>query len=430
MNETVEPAGQPTQHRTNPVTAADSRRPWYRRPKWAAGAAACLAAVGVFGIGAPMAVAATTTGTPSTSVVSVTADSSAGSTYRASAYGDGFGGWGGYDTSNGYGSTTTQSAATTASTSQSTGIVLIDTVLGYEGAAAAGTGMVISSDGFVLTNNHVVEGSTKVSVTIASTGETYTATVVGTDATDDVALLKLQGASGLDTVTVDKDDTENAGDAVTAVGNASGGGVLMAADGTIAALDASVTTAAEGAVASETLNGMIQISAQIVAGDSGGALLDSNGEVIGMTTAASSGTADVTGFAIPIETALTLAQQIANGDESGSVTIGYPAFLGIGIGRSDAVGGPSGGYGGYQAQTGTSSGVSVGGVYEGTPAESAGLAAGDTITSIDGTTVTDAGSLTAALSSHEPGDVVSITWVDTTGATQSASVTLAAGPVA
>ena len=204
----------------------------------------------------------------------------------------------------------------------------------------------------------------------------------------------------------------------------------MAADGTIAAVDASVTTAAEGAVASETLDGMIQVAAQVVSGDSGGALLDSDGEVIGMTTAASSGTADVTGFAIPIETALALAQQIANGDESGSVTIGYPAFLGIGIGQSNAAGGPGGRYGGYQAQTGTSSGVSVGGVFDGTPAERAGLAAGDTITSIDGTAVTDESSLSAIIASHEPGDVVTVTWVDTAGATQSASVTLAAGPAA
>ena len=220
MNETVEPTGQSTQHRTTPVTAADSRRAWYRRPKWAVGVAACLTAVSVFGIGAPMAVAASTTAAASTSVVTVPAHSSAGNTYRASAYGDGYSGWGGYDTSNGYGATTTQSPATTASTSQSNGIVLIDTVLGYEGAAAAGTGMVISSDGFVLTNNHVVEGSTQISVTIASTGQTYTATVVGTDAADDVALLHLQGASGLDTVAVDSDDTESVGDAVTAVGNA------------------------------------------------------------------------------------------------------------------------------------------------------------------------------------------------------------------
>ena len=184
-------------------------------------------------------------------------------------------------------------------------------MLGYQDAAAAGTGMVVSSGGLVLTNNHVVAGSTQISVTIASTGETYTAKVVGTDATHDVALLQLQGASGLDTITIDQDDTENAGDAVTAIGNAHGGGVLMAADGTITKLDSTVTTAAEGAAQGETLDGVIQIAAQVVSGDSGGALLDADGEVIGMTTAASSGTADITGFAIPIESALTLAQQMA-----------------------------------------------------------------------------------------------------------------------
>jgi S1-C subfamily serine protease len=286
--------------------------------------------------------------------------------------------------------------------------------------------MVVSSSGLVLTNNHVVAGSTQISVTIASTGETYTAKVVGTDATNDVALLQLQGASGLDTIAVDQDDTENAGDAVTAIGNAQGGGVLMAADGTITKLDSTVTTAAEGAAQGETLDGVIQIAAQVVSGDSGGALLDADGEVIGMTTAASSGTADITGFAIPIESALTLARQMANGDESGSVTIGYPAFLGIGIAQPTA----DSRYGGYRQQTAGDSGVTVGGVFEGTPAERAGLAAGDTITAVDGTTLGDATSLSTILASHEPGDTVTVTWVDTTGDTHSASVTLIAGPVA
>ena len=265
------------------------------------------------------------------------AQSSVQNSYRGSESADWHGPSGAYRNPYGSAAITTQAAATTASESESTGIVLIETVLGYEDAAAAGTGMVVSSGGLVLTNNHVVAGSTQISVTIASTGETYTAKVVGTDATHDVALLQLQGASDLETITIDQDDTENAGDAVTAIGNAHGGGVLMAADGTITKLDATVTTAAEGAAQGETLDGVIQIAAQVVSGDSGGALLDADGEVIGMTTAASSGTADITGFAIPIESALTLAQQMADGDESGSVSIGYPAFLGIGIGQSTVI---------------------------------------------------------------------------------------------
>ena len=382
---------------------------WYRRPGRVTLIAACLTAVGALAIGSAWGASGSMTSAASASVVSM----------RSSGYG------------NPYGSaaTTTQSAATTASGSESTGIVLIETVLGYEDAAAAGTGMVLSSGGLVLTNNHVVAGSTQVSVTIATTGETYVAKVVGTDASHDVALLQLQDASGLDTITIDQDDAERAGDAVSAIGNANGGGVLLAADGTITKLDSTVTTSAEGAAEGETLNGVIQIAAQVVPGDSGGALLDADGEVIGMTTAASSGTADITGWAIPIESALTLAQQMANGDESGSVTIGYPAFLGIGIGQSTA--GSSSRYGGgYRQQTVAGAGVSVGGVFDGTPAARAGLAAGDTITAVDGATLRDETSLSTILASHEPGDSVTLTWVDPTGDTHSASVTLIAGPVA
>ncbi|GAA1967121.1 S1C family serine protease [Microbacterium deminutum] len=434
MNESVE-STESMQPRTTPQREVVGRHPWYRRPGRIVGVAACLAAVGVLGIGASVAAAASTsspTSAASASSATVLAQSSARDPYRGSAYADWYGDSGayGYGTPNAGGWSTTQSPATTASASESKGIVLIDTVLGYDNAAAAGTGMVVRSDGLILTNNHVVEGSTQISVTIASTGQTYTAKVVGTDATDDVALLQLQGATGLDTVAIDQDHTESAGDAVTAVGNAEGGGVLMASTGTITALDSSVTTASEGPVASETLNGVIQIAAPIVSGDSGGALLDADGEVIGMTTAASSGSADITAFAIPIGTALTLAQQMANGDGSGSVTIGYPAFLGVGIGQSAAIGGPDSGYNGYGSQNVTGSGVSVGSVFAGTPAESAGLAAGDTITAVDGTTVTDGSSLSAIMASHKPGDAVTVTWVDTAGATHSASVTLTAGPVA
>jgi S1-C subfamily serine protease len=434
MSEPIEPADESVQAGNAPVSEAARRRPWYRRPVGIVGVAACLAAVGAFAIGAPVAVAANATGTTSTSAVASPAESNL--PYGTDPYGDYYGnydgGSGGYGDTSG-GTSTTQTDTTTATASESKGIVLIDTVLGYEDAKAAGTGMVIDSSGLVLTNNHVVEGSTEITVTIASTGKTYTAKVVGTDATNDVALLQLQGASGLDTITVDQNDTESVGDAVTAVGNAEGGGVLVAADGDITALDASVTTSAEGSVASETLNGMIQVDADIVSGDSGGALLDADGEVIGMNTAASSGTANVTGFAIPIETALALAQKMANGDESGSITLGYPAFLGIGIGQSTTGMLPGGRYGddGYGSQsTATDSGVSVGEVFEGTPAASAGITAGSTITAIDGTAVTDSSSLSTIMASHDPGDRVTVTWTDAAGTSHSAAVTLVAGPAA
>ncbi|PZQ88193.1 MAG: septum formation initiator [Leifsonia xyli] len=398
----------------SPLGAASPRRPWYRRPL----PVACTAAAAVVLIGGTLVL-----GAPLSSLGSAAASTQAlvaGPGQRApgsSGIGGSFGGAAASDS--------TVADATTADADESTGVVLIDTELGYQDAAAAGTGMVLTSDGLVLTNNHVIEGSTEITVTVASTGETYTATVVGTDVEDDVALLQLQGASGLATVDID-DDAETVGDDVTAVGNASGGGVLMAADGEITALDTTVTTSAEGSVAGETLDGMIEIVADVVAGDSGGALLDDEGEVVGMTTAASTGTATTVAYAIPIEDALAIVDQILAGDESNGVELGAPAFLGVGIASTQSTSGNGGRSGGST----TTSGATIAGVYADTPAAEAGLEAGDTITAVDGVAVADADALSELLSGYQPGDAVTITWTDTTGASYSAMVTLIAGPAA
>jgi S1-C subfamily serine protease len=167
----------------------------------------------------------------------------------------------------GYSEATPVSSTTTEA--QSKGVVLINTVLPYDNASGAGTGMVLTASGQVLTSYHVVEGASTIKVTVAATGKTYRATVVGSDQTADVALLQLQGASGLATIKIDNDAT-SVGDKVTAVGNAGGTGTLTAAKGTIVSLKASITTAAEGPVASETLTGMIETTADVVSGDSGG----------------------------------------------------------------------------------------------------------------------------------------------------------------
>jgi S1-C subfamily serine protease len=305
-------------------------------------------------------------------------------------------------------STSDQSAATAASADQQVGVVTITSTLGYQNASSAGTGMVLTANGLVLTNNHVIEGSTSIEVTIESTGVTYVATVVGTDASSDVALLQLQDASGLATVALDDDSGASVGDAVTAVGNAEGGGDLLAAPGTVTALDQTMTASTDGSSA-ETLSGLIESSAAVVPGDSGGPVFDDEGEVIGMTTAASSSTVDTVAYAIDIEDALVIANQIQSGVASDTVTIGYPAFLGISLGSSsEAV---------------------VAGVLEGTPAATAGLVAGDVITAVDGVAVSSASSLSDLLGAHAPGDTVTLTWtVATTGATASAPVTLIAGP--
>lgn len=314
----------------------------------------------------------------------------------------------------------TQSAATAATDAQKTGVVTIVSTLYYsETSQAAGTGVVLSSSGEILTNNHVVEGATSIEVTVESTGETYRAEVVGTDATDDVAVLRLVDATGLATASFD-DDALAVADVVTSVGNAEGTGDLVAAAGTVTALDQSITVGNEGTGTSENLSGLIEIDADVVSGDSGGPLIDAEGEVTGIVTAASSGTTDITGFAIPIDTALTIATQILAGDESGNVSIGAPAFLGVQLATT-----PSG-----AAQPGTqvAGGVVLGGAIEGTPAAAAGLAAGDVITSVDGVAVATADALSAAIAAHEVGDSVTIGFTTAAGVATSVVVTLMAGP--
>jgi len=330
----------------------------------------------------------------------------------------------------------TQSASgSTATDAQSTGIVLINTVLAYQSAKAAGTGMVLTSDGEILTNNHVVAGATSISVTVASTGKSYDAKVVGTDATDDVAVLQLSGASGLKPANIDSSANVNVGDAVTGVGNAGGTGTLTAAPGTVTALDQTITTQAEGAAASETLHGLIETDADIQSGDSGGPLYNADGAIIGIDTAASVGGTQTQGYAIPIGDALQIVKQVESGHETESVSIGYPAFLGIEVGQS--AGGDQSGYGafnGYGSQSGAVqqpvAGAPVAGVISDGPAAAAGIVAGDTITAVDGTAIGSADALTSTLAGYKPGQSATITWTDASGASHSASVTFAAGPAA
>lgn len=316
------------------------------------------------------------------------------------------------------GSEPTALATTAATSSQQVGLVTIVSTLGYADATSAGTGIVLTSDGTILTNNHVIVGATSIEVTVESTGATYPAQVVGTDATADIAVLRLTGASGLATATIATDGVA-VGDAVTAVGNAEGGGSLVAAAGTVTALDATVTTQDEVTGETETLDGLLQIDADVVSGDSGGAVLDASGAVVGMTTAASSGTSSISGYAITIDRARSIADTILAGTATGTVTIGYPAFLGVEVGVGS----------GRPGVTTTTDGALVGGVIDGTPAQQAGLAAGDTITALDGVAVGSADALSTILAGHVPGDQVTVTWTSgTTGASRTATVTLIAGP--
>jgi S1-C subfamily serine protease len=313
-----------------------------------------------------------------------------------------------------------RSTALTAKTSSSpnAGIVVIDTGLGYEDGQAAGTGMVLTSSGEVLTNNHVIAGATTVRVVLPSTGRTYTASVVGYDVSDDVAVLRLHGASGLDTVTIGDSSALSVGQTVRAVGNAGGTGSLTSATGTVTGLGRTITASTENG-RSEQLTGLVETNAALQPGDSGGPLVDSSGRVVGMDTAAStssggfssyaSNTSD--SYAIPIDPALSIVRQIENGDSSATVHVGGTAFLGV------------------QVESGQDgSGAAVAGVVSGGAAEDAGLAAGDTITAIDGQPVESAEAVSTALAGKSPGDEVSLTWADGYGSQHSASVTLGSGP--
>jgi len=312
-------------------------------------------------------------------------------------------------------------------------LVDITTTLGYQHAEAAGTGMVLTSTGEVLTNNHVVAGATSITVRDIGNGRTYSAKVVGYSDTNDVAVLQLTGASGLATVSLGNSATVAAGQPIVALGNAEGkGGTPALVTGTVTSTGNTITAVDDADGVQEHLVGMIQTDADIEPGDSGGPLVDSAGQVVGMDTAASSSSSTgygttaaqkTTAFSIPIDRAISIANQIEAGKSSATVHIGATAFLGVEIDSS-----ASGSGAGASGLGETTSGVSVAGVVPGTAAARAGLAAGDTITAVGGHHITSASDLQKVMEEYHPGDKVRVEWSGTFGQTQAATVTLAAGP--
>ena len=306
--------------------------------------------------------------------------------------------------------------ANTRSTAIGTGFVVIDTNLAYQGEQAAGTGMVLTSSGEVLTNNHVIRGATTVKVVVPATGRSYTASVVGYDVSDDVAVLQASGASNLKTASLGSSSTVDVGEPVNAVGNAGGTGRLTSATGTVTGLARAITVNNDQG-GSERLTGLIETNAAVRPGDSGGPLLNAGGQVVGMDTAASVGyggqqSATGDGYAIPITKALSIAEQIQSGDASATVHVGGTGFLGVEVAANSYAG----------------SGAVVASVVPGSPADAAGLVVDDLITSFGGHAISSPAGLTAIVMTQKPGTPISATYVDQTGATQTTTVTLASGP--
>ncbi|MEV6282126.1 trypsin-like peptidase domain-containing protein [Kribbella sp. NPDC051770] len=360
----------------------------------------------------------------------------------------------------------------------SPGLVNINTVLGFEGARAAGTGIVLTPDGEVLTNHHVVQGATQISVVDVGNGKTYQASVVGYDDSHDIAVLKLKDASGLQTAKIGDSSTVKIGDDVVGIGNAGGkGGQPSYAPGDVTALNQAITATDESGQNPENLTGLIATDANIQAGDSGGPLANSAGEVIGVDVAGSGGNGNqggagqtafdpsapgfgdggfgqgngfgqgdggfgdgqsqgnggfgngqsqgdggqsqgdgggsgqTQGFAIPINQAMAIADQIEAGQSSADVHIGDSPILGITV------------------LTNGDQGAVVNDVVANGKAAAAGLSAGDVITALGGKTIDSPEALSTALNEHHPGDKVAVTWTDQSGQRHTADIELTTGPV-
>jgi S1-C subfamily serine protease len=319
--------------------------------------------------------------------------------------------------------------AVSTSFADSTGVVDIDTFTtrtglhqGPDFPLGAGTGMIITASGQVLTNNHVIEGATRIQVTIPG-GGVYVARVLGADPTDDVALLQMEGASRLRTITIADSSTVRLADRVVAVGNALGkGGDPAVAPGSVWGLDQSIEVRdVRGEL--DPLDGVIQVRAAVRPGDSGGPLENEDGDVVGMITAAdahTSGAASRVAFAIPSNDAIGIVQRIRSGESGTSIVIGDAGYLGVRVQDLSSATASSLGLS-------TGEGAFVASVMIGSPAAGIGMQGSSVITSVDGHAVASADDLGPLIHFHSPGERIDVTWVDTAG-THTASAALVAGP--
>lgn len=317
--------------------------------------------------------------------------------------------------------TVTAGLASAASAPIGTGVVVINTNLAYQGGKAAGTGMVLTSSGEILTNNHVIRGATSIKVLVPGSRHSYAAKVVGYDLSADVAVLQASSAAGLKTIATDSSSRLKIGQPVTAIGNAGGTGSLTSSTGKVTGLGRSITVNDDQG-GSESLTGLVQSSAPLQPGDSGGPLLDAAGRAIAMDTAAtvygsSSGTSD-TAFAIPINKALVIAKQAESGKGSTAVHVGNTAFLGVEVVTLRSA----------SARGSAASGATIAEIVPSGPAAGAGLVAGDTITAIGGHAVSTPTALGTVILSQKANVRVSVTYTDQSGVSHTTSVRLASGP--
>jgi S1-C subfamily serine protease len=321
-------------------------------------------------------------------------------------------------------------AAAKIATKVDPGLVDITTTFASSTGTAEGTGMILTSDGLVLTNNHVVEDAATLSVRDVATNATYVGKVIGYDLTQDVALIQLKDASGLTTIKTANSDKITSGEKIVGIGNAGGvGGTPSFVPGSVVALNQAITAGDEtNPAGSERLSGLIEVNAAIEPGDSGGPLVNDNGKVVGMDTAGSDlnggfgfdpgNTSSDRGYAIPINTALAIVSSIRDDDAVSGVHIGDTAFLGVEFDSATSAGG----------SPNSASGVTIAGTVAGSAANTAGLVAGDIITSIDGQSVTTGTDLQTILLTKKPGDTIHVNYLNTSGAAKSISVVLGSGP--
>ena len=302
------------------------------------------------------------------------------------------------------------------------GLVDINTTLSYQGAIGAGTGILLNPDGEVLTNNHVIEGATEITAVSLANSHSYPVDVIGFDRDNDIALVRLRGAAGLPTAILGTSTSLAVGDPIAAIGNSAGPGAPPSfAPGTVTELGASVRASDESGGGSRELRDLIRVAANILPGDSGGPLVNSSGQVVGVNVAATltyrmGGVTGGEGFAIPIDRALGIANQIRTGAVSPTIHLGDTAFIGVGIADASPMSrGPVG--------------AVIRQVLPDTPARQIGLFSGDVIIAVDGIPINSAADLSTVMDQRRPGDTIMLSWIDRTSIAHNAPLVLAKGPV-